>query len=120
MMPAAAPDQDRAQRITLIVFLVVFLLPAAVGFAIKLYEFMAVANGATSEGTFMLVPVLNYFIVFMGMLCMLAWATTNGMFRDIEKPKFDMLERERQLDESEGVLWDVFSSDNHSSNKSTD
>lgn len=97
--------QTRAQRITLIVFLLVFLLPAGVGFAIKLYEFMTVANGATSEGTFMLVPVLNYFIVFMGMLCMLAWAATNGMFRDIEKPKFDMLRQERELDERDGKPW---------------
>ncbi len=99
------PKATKAQRITLIAFLVVFLLPAGVGFAIKLYEFMTVANGATSEGTFMLVPVLNYFIVFMGMLCMLAWATTNGMFRDIEKPKFDMLRREQKLDELDGRPW---------------
>ncbi|GJM25366.1 MAG: hypothetical protein DHS20C16_17810 [Phycisphaerae bacterium] len=99
------PKTSRAQKITLIAFVVVFLFPAAVGFGIKLYEFIAVANGATSEGTFMLVPVLNYFIVFMGMLCMLAWATTNGMFRDIEKPKFDMLRREQELDERDGKPW---------------
>ena len=99
------PKSTPAQRITLIAFVVVFLLPAGVGFGIKLYEFITVANGATSEGTFMLVPVLNYFIVFMGMLCMLAWAATNGMFRDIEKPKFDMLRREQELDERDGKPW---------------
>jgi len=99
------PKSTPAQKITLIAFLVVFLVPAGIGFAIKLYEFITVARGATSEGTFMLVPVLNYFIVFMGMLCMLAWATTNGMFRDIEKPKFDMLRHEQELDERDGKPW---------------
>lgn len=101
----ARPKTTRAQIVTLIAFVVVFLLPAGVGFAIKLYEFLTVANGATSEGTFMLVPVLNYFIVFMGMLCMLAWAASNGMFRDIEKPKYDMLQREQELDERDGKPW---------------
>ena len=105
-MTATASRTTRTQKMTTIFFLVVLLLPASIGFGIKLYEFMAVASGPTAEGTFMLVPVLNYFIVFMGMLCLLAWATTNGMFRDIEKPKYDMLETERELDEREGILWD--------------
>ncbi len=103
----AFKKRTRAQRLTLIFTMLVFFVPAGFGFAVKLYEFLAVANDGASEGTFMLVPVLNYFIVFMGMLCMLAWAATNGMFRDIEKPKFDMLERERRLDELDGKPWDV-------------
>jgi hypothetical protein len=41
----------------------------------------------------------------MGMLCMLAWAASNGMFRDIEKPKYDMLQREQELDERDGKPW---------------
>jgi hypothetical protein len=39
------------------------------------------------------------------MICLLVWATRNGMFRNIEKPKYDMLDREEELDRLEGRPW---------------
>ena len=42
--------------------------------------------------------MVNYMLASLGFLCMLIWATINGMFYDIEKPKEIMLEREQQLD----------------------
>jgi hypothetical protein len=48
---------------------------------------------------------MNYLLVAAGFGCLLVWATARGMFRDIEKPKQTMLDRERALDEREGRRW---------------
>ena len=37
-------------------------------------------------------PIIVYGLVAMGFLCMLAWAYLTGQFRDVERPKYDMLE----------------------------
>jgi len=96
----------RGQRITLIVFIVFILVPAGFKFFEKLYAFIEVLQMPNQEGAFVLVPVLNYFCVFFGMLCLLGWAIANGMFRNVEGPKYTMLETERRLDEQAGVSWD--------------
>jgi hypothetical protein len=96
---------SRAHKITLIVFLVGFLLPSGIGFAEKLYLFYRTIRHS-DEGSFAIVPVLNYLIVFAGMACLLVWAIANGMFADIEGPKYTMLENERRLDEQSGASWD--------------
>jgi hypothetical protein len=44
---------------------------------------------------------VNYLLASIGFLCMLIWAAANGMFRDIEQPKYRMLEVEEQLNRRE-------------------
>jgi len=101
------PAISRGHKITLIVFIVVILIPSGYKFIEKLYLFVKAARAESlNEGTFALVPVLNYFLVFFGMLCLLGWAISHGMFRNIEGPKYTMLETERKLDEQAGVYWD--------------
>jgi hypothetical protein len=51
-----------------------------------------------SEGAFALVPILNYLLVSFGFLLLFGGAILHGMFRDIERPKFNMLENETILD----------------------
>jgi hypothetical protein len=73
------------------------LLPALYGFGNKLREFI-VLYGAGEEGSFALMPLLNYLIASFGFLLLFCWAVRHGMFHHIEDPKRTMLENERRLD----------------------
>ena len=76
-----------------------FLVPAGVGFGNKFRELVILAWD--EEGSFAVMPLLNYLLASVGFMFLLFWAAYHGMFHDIEKPKFAMLERERELDEAE-------------------
>lgn len=89
--------ESRGKRIFLWVFAVCILAPAGYGFVEKLMLFI-LAVKRDLIGAFTIVPVVNYLIVTAGMACLLAWAVANGMFRNLEGPKYDLLERERRLD----------------------
>jgi hypothetical protein len=78
-----------------IVGITVLVVPA---FGLKLYELKRVFEDDAS-GLFAATPLINYGLACLGFLCMLVWATMNGMFHDIEKPKETMLDQERMLDE---------------------
>jgi uncharacterized membrane protein len=80
---------------------VVILVPALVGFGLKFREFLVLA--ADEEGSFTVVPILNYLLVTLGFLFLFGWAILQGMFRDVEKPKHQMLINERRLDEEEAL-----------------
>lgn len=79
----------------------VFLVPAFVGFGNKFLELLMLVGD--DDGAFAIMPVLNYLLASLGFFLLLCWATAHGMFRDIEQPKLDMLETERQLDEEEAA-----------------
>lgn len=53
------------------------------------------------DGGFALVPIMNYLLVSTGFLLLFVAALLHGMFRDIEQPKREMLEREALLDSFE-------------------
>lgn len=91
--------QKRPRPLVTIVLALVILVPALIGFGIKFREFLLLA--ADPEGSFTLMPVLNYLMVSLGFLFLFGWAMIHGMFRDIEKPKFTMMENEELLDEEE-------------------
>jgi hypothetical protein len=80
-------------------FAVVILLPAMYGFGKKFLEFLILYR--SDQGAYALVPILNYLLASLGFFFVLVWATMRGMFRDIEKPKFTMLEDEQRLDQAE-------------------
>jgi hypothetical protein len=79
----------------------VFLVPAFVGFGNKLLELVYLAGD--EEGAFTVMPILNYLLASIGFFLLLCWAIAHGMFRDIEQPKHELLETERQLDEEEAA-----------------
>jgi hypothetical protein len=83
--------------VTTIILGVAILIPSMLGFVNKLFEFAHVARGQ-SDGLFALTPIMNYVLASMGFFCLLMWATSQGMFRDIEAPKQVMLAREDELD----------------------
>jgi hypothetical protein len=92
--------QNRAQRRMrriMLVMAVGILVPSLYGFGTKFLEFIALYRGDV-EGVFAISPILNYLLASTGFLCLFAWAIMHGMFRDIERPKYTMLETEQRLD----------------------
>jgi cbb3-type cytochrome oxidase maturation protein len=78
------------------------ILVAGTAFIFKLTEFILVAttDGPDALGSF-LIPVVNYLLVAAGFLCMFLWAYFSGQFRDVEAPKYRMLEMQREIDQQE-------------------
>jgi len=101
---------SRGHRWFLLLFTLLFIVPAGLGFMNKLYDFLILSaleiKGQYQDSRFALIPLMNYLLMFLGMFCLLIWAIYNGMFKDVEAPKYSMLESERNLDEAEGVAWD--------------
>jgi hypothetical protein len=83
-------------------FAAAILIPSMLGFGAKFIEFVHTFRGETG-GAFAITPIVNYMLASLGFLCLLAWATLNGMFHDVEQPKHTMLDRERELDR--GAKW---------------
>jgi nitrogen fixation-related uncharacterized protein len=75
---------------------VLILIPSMIGFANKFIEFFNVSR-ESGDGLFAVAPMLNYVLASLGFLLLLIWAATNGMFHDIERPKYSMLENEELL-----------------------
>ena len=80
-----------------LILAVLILVPSMAGFIAKFIEFIHTFRGE-ADGVFAITPMVNYTLASLGFLCMLIWATYNGMFRDIESPKETMLVREAFLD----------------------
>ena len=47
---------------------------------------------------------MNYLLASLGFFFLFCWAIYHGMFRDIEAPKYTMLENERMLDDEDGAI----------------
>ncbi len=93
-------------RITLIVMAVWIFIAGVYGFGSKFEEFIhLLSDPEFEEGRFALIPILNYILASAGFACMFVWAARNGMFKDIERPKFDLMDRERKLDQEDGIIW---------------
>ncbi len=91
------PQETKGKRIALWAMAFAILIPGAYGFLSKLYEFIHEAATGDEVG-FTIFPLANYFLVTVGMACLFIWAVAHGMFRNIEDPKYTMLEREEELD----------------------
>ena len=73
---------------------------AGAGFSWKLFEFfddLLAQNGLHFAG----VHLVIYALVAGGFLLLLAAAFLGGHFSDVERPKFELLEREREHDRAE-------------------
>ena len=91
---------SRAQVLTTIGFALLILVPSVLGFANKFREFILLYRGDV-DGVFAITPIMNYLLASLGFFCLFFWAIYHGMFRDIEAPKYTMLENERKLDEED-------------------
>ncbi len=104
--PAMSSPEGRSRTKTWVIWVVAMaiLIPAGLGFVDKLVQFFRTVQ-SDSEGAFAIMPILNYLIIAAGMVCLLVWAIAHGMFRDVEGPKYTMLEREAQLDRDDPLAW---------------
>jgi hypothetical protein len=96
MIEATAAEKRRSRWMA-VLFAVVLLTPCLYGFGTKFYELILVYQGE-SDGAFAVAPIVNYLLASAGFLFMFGWAAANGMFADIERPKYRILETEQQLD----------------------
>lgn len=92
----AGRGPSRAHWVTL-VFAIIILVPSMLGFVTKFIEFVHTFRD-DAQGAFAITPMVNYLLASLGFLCLLIWATVNGMFHDMEQPKHVMLRRELMLD----------------------
>jgi hypothetical protein len=90
----------KRNRLWAVVAVVFFLGPAMFGFGTKFYELIHVFRGDPA-GAFAVTPIVNYLLAGAGFVLLFGWAARNGMFRDVERPKYQMLENERRLDACE-------------------
>ena len=91
---------SRTHRVVMLLMAVAVLVPSLFGFGTKFIEFIALYRGDV-EGAFAISPILNYLLASLGFLFLFGWAALGGMFRDIEAPKYTMLENEMRLDEEQ-------------------
>ena len=96
-MSAVEEKKRRRRSMVTLIFAVLILTPSMLGFAAKFVEFIHTFQGET-EGAFAITPMVNYLLASLGFFCLLVWATLNGMFHDIEKPKQTMLDNDAALD----------------------
>ncbi|MFT4538399.1 MAG: nitrogen fixation-related uncharacterized protein [Planctomycetota bacterium] len=73
-------------------FFTVAVLAGGGMFFFKLYSFMKTIKRDELAG-FAFDPIMIYGFVAMGFLCLLGWAYSSGQFRDVERAKFEMLEK---------------------------
>ena len=90
----------RTHRMVMLLMAVAILVPSLFGFGTKFIEFIVLYRG-DAEGAFAISPILNYLLASLGFLFLFGWAALGGMFRDIEAPKYTMLENEMRLDEEQ-------------------
>ena len=100
MNTSKSQNGNRTQFIVVLVMAVLILVPSMVGFVNKFREFIVTTQDG-QEGIFALTPIINYLLASMGFFCLLCWAITHGMFRNIERPKEVFLETEAMLDHHE-------------------
>ncbi len=93
----ATPQTTRWQNRVTLILAILILLPSMYGFVGKFIEFVHVFRGVPG-GQFAVAPMLNYLMASMGFFMLLIWAASNGMFNDIERPKYTLLENESRLD----------------------
>jgi hypothetical protein len=106
MTPTPTARQARRLNVTTIILAVFILLPACYGFGRKFLELVSLVGD--EEGSFAVMPVMNYLLASLGFALLFLWAMCHGMFRDIERPKVTMMENEARLDaeaEEERDAW---------------
>jgi len=94
--PGGGGKMSRQAWIT-IAMAVLILIPSMYGFLGKFIEFVHISRGEEG-GEFAVAPIMNYLLASAGFFCMLLWAAWNGMFRDVEGPKYEFLDNEARID----------------------
>ena len=78
-------------------FLVFMLVSGGAAFSLELIEFISTIAGGQADAI-LLIPVATYLIVTAGFGCLLVRSYLMGRFRDLEEPKYRILELEAKWD----------------------
>lgn len=97
---SAAVERGTGVRRLVLSFFALAVTVAGCMFTYKLFAFLKTIRRDELAG-FAFDPILVYGIVAMGFLCLLVWAFLTGQFRDIERPKHEMLERFAEQERAE-------------------
>ncbi|MCC7409848.1 MAG: cbb3-type cytochrome oxidase assembly protein [Phycisphaeraceae bacterium] len=98
--PLTPVPLSRTSRRFLWVFSIVMVAVAGTAFLFKLIEFSIsfLSDKSVEAG---LIPLVTYLIVAAGFACLFAWATLSGHYRDVEAPKYRMLQMQDEIDAAE-------------------
>jgi len=105
-MNDAASAADRRRYIVQVIFAAAVLAFAGVGFVYKMSEFAATIVKDDIEG-FGAAAIGIYLTGVVPLVFLTLWATLSGRFRDIERPKYRMLEMDREIEAGGGGGFDV-------------
>ena len=100
--PTTSARANRIRNWVTALLALLILIPSLWGFGSKLLEFIAIYRGEV-DGAFAVAPLLNYLLASLGFLLLFCWAVMNGMFHDIERPKYTMLEIDEQFEKQSPV-----------------
>ncbi len=89
--------KNREYNITIVIISMVVLILTAISFIYKMAHFVMIALSGEAVG-FATIPIVNYIMAGSGFLLLLLWAFLTGQFRDIEGPKYRMLQLEKEYD----------------------
>ncbi len=84
----------------ILIFTLAFLMVFSVGTMIVVKTVDYVSKGAEDLESFTLVIIARFFTIF-GFLFIIGWAFFRGYFKDIEKPKTDILELHEKIEKKE-------------------
>ena len=96
----SAPIESSRFRLGIMIFFCTAVTVAGCMFIFKLSQFLATIRKDELAG-FAFDPIIVYGVVAAGFLFMLAWAFLSGQFRDVESPKYEMIERFKADEASE-------------------
>lgn len=91
---------SRGARRFLWVFSVAMLVITGTAFLFKLIEFAYSFTG-DQPLRFAILPVITYLIVASGFACLFFWAYLTGQYKDVEAPKYRMLQMQDEIDARE-------------------
>jgi tryptophan-rich sensory protein len=98
--PIVRESNSRGAQLFLWIFSIAMIVTAGSAFGMKLIDFYVTATreGTAAMGSF-LIPVMNYLFVAAGFAALFVWAYSRGQFRNVEAPKYRMLEQNALCDE---------------------
>lgn len=109
--PRAPKPISRGTRMFLWLFSILMVITAGTAFLFKLIEFIyqfisadntvAGGQGVRHGFIFAISPLMTYLIVAAGFACLFVWALLGGQFKDVEAPKYRMLDLQDQIDRAE-------------------
>ena len=87
----------RTRTIILFAMFIGVMVVAGGAFVMKMLDFIMTMSGDEVAG-FGAVAVSTYLMGMAPLVLLMLWAVTTGRFRDVEAPKFRMLELDREIE----------------------